>query len=174
MKIRNPLILASLLIVASVVILPVSKGTPAKGTASSSGEGEPAMPTPASADGSRHVLGTGVAPGDEGIRLVDHAGDSAVFRVGDALRQVRIGERVPDSNAVLRHVRGDGVRVEFAADAAAPALLQTVRPGEVVGRPAADRIVPPIQPHLEISSIHMARPPEAAQARTRSSRATEN
>lgn len=159
MKIRTPLFFALILAAASTVVQTASIRVPGGAEAKTS---EPGEAHRAGAVAPAAVSETGVVTSalddrtstQNEVRLLDSAGDGAVFREGGAMRRVRIGEQVPGSVAKLRHVTPTGVLVEFAADADNPALVLSVTRGHAVVRPARDRIVPAVRPLLLTSSVH--------------------
>lgn len=95
-------------------------------------------------------------------RLIDLAGDSAVFEIAGQLVPVRRDEHVPGTGAKLTHVARGGILVEFPAAGADDAVTVEVKRGGTLARPARE-----VVQHLPLPAAQMraARPrPDAGAA----------
>lgn len=110
------------------------------------------------------LLATASQAADE-VRLVEYAGLAAAFRANGQLKVVKIGDRVPGTRAVLRHINRAGVSVEFAADSHTPLALQQLERGDAVRAPVADKFRPMVRQDLQIDVVSTIGPAAAADSR---------
>lgn len=110
------------------------------------------------------LLATASQAADE-VRLVEYAGKAAAFRANGQLQVVKIGDRVPGTRAVLRHINRAGVSVEFAADSHTPLALQQLERGDAVRAPVADKFRPMVREDLQIDVLSTIGPAAAADSR---------
>lgn len=103
------------------------------------------------------LLLPGLANADSAVVLVEHAGESAAFRIEGKVQVLAIGDAVAGTRARVLHVNRDGVVLELPADAGGPGALLQLRRGEVL------RLPPPppkhvVQPQPVLDVRRMAAP----------------
>ena len=96
-------------------------------------------------------------------RVVDFAGETAVFEIDGRLVVVRRDADVPGTGARLRHVGAEAVLIDFAAQGAHEAVTVELKRGSPLARPAPDpQVMVPIPAAL--ARVSRAGPASSTQA----------